>query len=109
MKKVLLGGLAAVAVLVAVGAAPANADTPDQQFLNLVHSNGVGGQDDSLIAFAHEFCDTNGPYGIVFPLYGQGVWPGQLVIVKTAASRMYCPDKIVVPVVPPQAFTGLTR
>lgn len=41
MKKVLLGGLAAVAVLVAVGAAPANADTPDQQFLNLVHSNGV--------------------------------------------------------------------
>jgi hypothetical protein len=109
MKKSILGGLAAfamVAVPVAVGAAPANADTPDQQFLNLVHSNGVGGQDDSLIAFAHEFCDTNGPYGTVFPLYGQGVWPGQLFIVKTAASRAYCADKIAVPVIPPPVYHG---
>jgi hypothetical protein len=71
-----------------------------------VHSNGVGGQDDSLIAFAHEFCDTNGPYGTVLPLAGQGVWPGQRFIVKTAGSRMYCPDKIVVPVVPPPVYHG---
>ena len=103
--------IAAASATAAIGsAAPdAHADTPDQQFLNLVHSNGVGGQDDSLIAFAHEFCDTNGPYGTVFPLYGQGVWPGQLFIVKTAASRAYCPNKIVVPVTPPQVSTGLTR
>ena len=36
-----------------------HAETQDQQFLNLVHSNGVGGQDDTLIAYAHEFCDIN--------------------------------------------------
>jgi hypothetical protein len=101
---------AAIVVGAVFGLLPrAHADTPDQQFLNLVHSNGVGGQDDSLIAFAHEFCDSNGPYGTVFPLYGQGVWPGQLFIVKTAASRAYCPDKIVVPVVPPQVFVSLDR
>jgi hypothetical protein len=113
MKKTLIGGIAATATTLGAllfGAAPANADNPDRQFLNLVHSNGVGGQDDSLIAFAHDFCDSNGPYyGTVFPLYGQGVLPGQVFIVKTASSRMYCPNKIVVPVVPPQVFTGLTR
>jgi hypothetical protein len=110
MKPMMVGGLAAVAAAVGIAAATpapaAHADTPDQQFLNLVHSNGVGGQDDSLIAFAHEFCDTNGPYGTLFPLYGQGVWPGQVFIVKTAASRAYCPNKIVVPVVPPPVFHG---
>ena len=73
-----------------------------------MHSNSVGGQDDSLIAFAHEFCDTNGPmFDTVFPLYGQGVLPGQIYILKVAASRAYCPDKIAVPISPPQVFTGL--
>jgi hypothetical protein len=101
--------IAAAGATAAIGsAAPAAyADTPDQQFLNLVHLNGVGGQDDSLIAFAHEFCDTNGPYNTVLPLYGQGVWPGQIYTLKVAASRVYCPNKIAVPVSPPQVFTGL--
>jgi hypothetical protein len=110
MKKMINGGLAAVAAAVGIAAAvpapAAHADTQDQQFLNLVHSNGVGGQDDSLIAFAHEFCDTNGPYGTVFPLLGQGVGPGQIYTVKVAASRAYCPDKIAVPNIPPPVFTG---
>jgi hypothetical protein len=101
----LIAAASATAVL-GLAIPTAHADAPDQQFLNLVHSNGVGGQDDSLIAFAHEFCDTNGPYGTLFPLYGQGVSPGQVFIVKTAASRAYCPNKIVVPVVPPPVFHG---
>ncbi len=100
--------IAAASATATIGSATpaAHADTADQQFLNLVHSNGVGGQDDSLIAFAHEFCDTNGPYGTVLPLYGQGVWPGQLYIVKVAASRAYCPDKIVAPLAPPNVYHG---
>jgi hypothetical protein len=100
--------IAAATATVAIGslAPAAQADTPDQQFLNLVHSNGVGGQDDSLIAFAHEFCDTNGPYNTVFPLFGQGVFPGQIYTVKVAASRAYCPDKIAVPVIPPPVYHG---
>jgi hypothetical protein len=113
MRKFIIGGLAAFAMVAAPaavgGAVQANAGTPDQEFLNLVHSNGVGGQDDSLIAFAHEFCDTNGPYGTVLPLAGQGVLPTQIYTVRVAASRVYCPDKIAVPVAPPQVFTGLTR
>jgi hypothetical protein len=101
--------IATASATAAIGsaAAAAHAETPDQQFLNLVHSNGAGGQDDSLIAFAHEFCESNGPYGTVFPLLGQGVGPGQIYPVKVAASRAYCPDKIAVPNIPPPVFTGL--
>ena len=107
MKKIALGfAAAAITAGAPLGIAQAHADTPDQQFLKLVHSNGVGGQDDSLIAFAHEFCDTNGPYNTVFPLFGQGVFPGQLYTVKVAASRAYCPDKIAVPVIPPPVYHG---
>jgi Protein of unknown function (DUF732) len=87
--------VAAASATVAIGsAAPAaQADTPDQQFLNLVHANGVPGQDDSLIAFAHEFCDTNDPVlNTVFPLYGQGVLPGQIYILKVAAQ--FCPPHL---------------
>lgn len=91
--------IAAAGATAAIGSAAsaANAETPDQQFLMLVHSNGVGGQDGSLIAYAHEFCNTNGPYNTVLPLFGQGVWPGQIYTVQVAASRAYCPNKIVVP------------
>jgi hypothetical protein len=100
-------GVAGATAAIGSAAPAAHADTSDQQFLNLVHSNGVGGQDDSLISFAHEFCNTNGPYGTVFPLLGQGVLPGQIYTVKVAASRAYCPAKIAVPNIPPPVFTGL--
>jgi hypothetical protein len=78
--------IAAASAAAAIGsAAPAaHADTPDQQFLNLVHSNGVGGQDDTLITYAHEFCTINGWLPSGPALYGQGAWPGQLYIVQTA-------------------------
>lgn len=100
--------IAAAAATAATGsAAPAaDADTPDQQFLNLVHSNGIRGQDDTLIAYAHEFCGG----GPVLPsggaLFGQGVMPGQLYQVRVAASRAYCPDKIAVPAQPPNVYHG---
>jgi len=98
---------AATATAAIGSAAPAaHADAPDQQFLNLVHSNGVGGQDDTLIAYAHEFCGG----GPVLPsgpaLFGQGVTPGQLYQVKVAASRVYCPDKIAVPGQPRNVYHG---
>jgi hypothetical protein len=89
-KSAIAAGFAAVFVGLA---APVHADTQDQPFLNLVHANGVPGQDDSLIAFAHEFCDTNDPVlNTVFPLYGQGVLPGQIYILKVAAQ--FCPPHL---------------
>jgi len=100
--------LAATCTLVAASPA-AIADTPDQQFLNTVRANGIaGGQDDILIAYAHQFCNTGGPYWDTAPaLMGQGVWgTGQFYMIQVAASRAFCPDRIPVPVnVPPSVFT----
>jgi hypothetical protein len=97
---------ALIAGLLVLTAPMARADTPDQQFLNLVHSNGIGGQDDTLIAFAHEFCDS-APWMASGPaLMGQGVGPGQIYQVKVAASRVYCPNKIAIPAGPPNVYHG---
>jgi hypothetical protein len=51
----------------------ASADTLDQQFLNMVHSNGVGGQDDTLIDYAHQWCTQDGHLSAWDALRGQGV------------------------------------
>jgi hypothetical protein len=101
----LIAAASATATIGSVAPA-AHADAPDQQFLNLVRSNGVGGQDDTLIAYAHEFCNGPGftPSGPA--LLGQGVGPGQIYQVRVAASRVYCPDKIAVPVGPPNVYHG---
>ena len=99
-------GAAAATAAIGSAAPTAHADTPDQQFLNLVHSNGVGGQDDTLIAYAHEFCTTSGWLPSGPALYGQGVAPGQLYTIKVAASRVYCPDKIAAPNGPPNVYHG---
>jgi hypothetical protein len=32
--------------------------------------------------------------------WGQGVWPSQVYILKVAASRVYCPDRIAAPIQP---------
>ena len=97
-------GIASLVVTLGTAAAicaPAGHADPgqDQQYLDLVHSNGVAGQDESLIAFAQQFCSPNPPAFLdtVLPLFGQGVWPYQVYIVKVAASRVYCPNRIVVP------------
>jgi len=101
--------LLVASVLVALSSPQlAHADGPDQQFLDIVHANSIPGQDDALIAFARQFCTTNGPlWDTVLPLYGQGVNPGHIYPLKVAATRAYCPDKIAVPVAPGQVFTGL--
>ena len=98
--------VAAAAAAIGSTAPHAYADTPDQQFLNLVHSNGVGGQDDTLVAFAHQFCDSV-YMSSGWDLVGQGVSPGQIYVVKVAASRVYCPDKIAAPPPgPPNVYHG---
>ena len=78
--------------------------TPDQQFLELVHSNGVGSDDDTLKRYAHQFCDAEGmqPLPARRDLTDQGVLPVQLYTVRMAASRVYCPKKIATP--PGDAF-----
>jgi len=96
-------GLTVVAVcsVMVIGGPVASADAAqDQQFLDLVHSNGIAGQDDSLLAFAQEYCSPTPPafLGTVGPLYGQGVWPSQIYTIKVAASRVYCPNRIATPI-----------
>lgn len=83
-----------------------HADNPDQQFLNLVHSNNIAAQDDTLIAFAHEYCDNQQWMASGPALLGQGVGPAQIYQIKVAASRIYCPDKIPIPAGPPNVYHG---
>jgi hypothetical protein len=103
---------AALIAAASVRAPLANADTPDQQFLNTVHSNGVGGDDGLLITYAHEYCDIPPPgnYPSFPALRAQGVVGYQAyLVIQTAASRAYCPTRIptVVPRQRPPLFTGL--
>jgi len=93
--------LIAAAIALLSFAALAHADTPDQQFLNIVRSNNVGGQDDALIAYAHERC-SNAPWAQDGPALIMQVGPGGLdYIVRVAASQVYCPGKIATPIQPP--------
>jgi hypothetical protein len=65
-----------------------------------VRSNGIaGGHDDTLITFAHEWCNSPavGIQPSQFDLQGQGVWPQQLWTLRTVASKVYCPDRVVAP------------
>jgi Protein of unknown function (DUF732) len=97
-----------VATLIAVASATAatglaapdaHADPRDKQFLDMVQKNGVGGQTQTLLDYAHEFCDSTTSVQLRSrpDLYAQGVLPVQLYIVREAASRVYCPQKIVMP------------
>jgi hypothetical protein len=101
-------GILAVAGVVL--ASPAGADAQqDQRFLGIVHANGVAGQNESLVAYAQEWCNTNGPYPTVFPLMGQGVWGGQFYKIQVAASQTYCPMKIAMPPQQGPSFHDLTH
>ena len=96
--------LTATGTVALIGAPAAYADAAqDQQYLNLVRSNGIsGGQDDALLAFAAQYCSPSPPpfLDTVGALYGQGVWPSQVYTLKVAASRVYCPDRIATPIQP---------
>ena len=104
MFRSLTTALASISALALAFAPSAQADPAlDQQYLELVRSNGVtGGQDEALLAFAQQFCSPNPPpfMDTVLPLYGQGVWPRQIFILQTAASRTYCPNRIPVAPLP---------
>jgi Protein of unknown function (DUF732) len=97
-----------VATLIAVASATAatglaapdaHADPRDQQFLEMVHKNGIGGDNDTLLDYARQFCDST--TGVQLParpdLYGQGVRPDQFYAIDVAASHVYCPLKIATP------------
>jgi hypothetical protein len=97
-----------VATLIAVASATAasglaapdaHADPRDQQFLDMMQKNGVGGHNDTLLNYAREFCaSTSGVQLRSRPdLYAQGVLPVQLYIVRVAAAHVYCPEKVPTP------------
>ena len=99
---------AASAALAGFASPNASADpAQDQQFLNTVRANGIGGQDGSLIAYAQEWCSGPGPYNTTIPLFQQGLFgTGVFYQIQVAASRAYCPDRIPVQInVPPSVFT----
>jgi|GEM_PF-5691741 len=75
----------------------------DQQYLDLVHSNGVGGSNELLIDYAHQYCAGPVDMGMVGNLLGQIGWFNKsgIYVIQTAASRVYCPNKIVQPPPPP--------
>jgi hypothetical protein len=94
--------------MAAIASPIAHASPQDQQYLDQVHANGIPGQDDSLIAYAQEFCKSDGPYWDTAPtLIGQGVQPPQFYALRVAASRAYCPDKIAMPNNTPPVFHNL--
>jgi len=96
--------MASLAITAGSLAPAANADAAqDQQFLDLVHSNGVGGQDDILLNYAQQMCALPpGQFmdlGLVGQMMGQVGWlnPHGVYVVQTAASRVYCPNRIIQP------------
>jgi hypothetical protein len=79
--------------------AHADPQTDNQRFLDIVRRHGVGGQDETLLKYAGEFCTNK--TGVQLPsrpeLYGQGVRPDQFYIINEAASRVYCFGRVAVP------------
>jgi hypothetical protein len=70
----------------------------DKQFLNMVHSMGVEGHDDTLLTYAQQFCNSTTVELPARPdLYRQGVRPDQFYAINEAASRVYCWQKIATP------------
>ena len=97
-----------VATLIAVASATAasglaatdaRADPRDQQFLDMLHKRGVAGHDDTLLKYAHQFCDST--TGVQLParpdLFGQGVRADQFYAINLAASHVYCPQRLATP------------
>jgi hypothetical protein len=114
--------LTCVAILSATLASPvllapnAVADpAQDQQYLGMVHGNGIGGQDGDLLAYAAAYCAGDEPdrKQAGMALMGEGVGtfnPGVFYALQTMASRTYCPNRIPIPstpfppLVPPRAW-----
>lgn len=97
-----------VATLIAVASATAasclaapdaRADPRDQQFLQMVHNNGIAGDNGTLLDYARQFCDST--IGVQLParpvLYEQGVREDQFYAINLAASHVYCPHRLATP------------
>jgi hypothetical protein len=93
--------IAVASVMAASGsAAPdAHAEPRDQQFLQMVHKNHIGGDDSTLVDYARQFCDST--TGVQLParpeLYAQGVRADQFYAINLAASHVYCPQRLATP------------
>ena len=94
--------LVAASLAVAIGASvpAAHADAvQDQQFLDMVRSNGVGGQDETLLAYARQVCVGKTDFSLVPDLMNQIGWfnSAGVYVIQTAATRVYCPNRIIQP------------
>ena len=65
----------------------------------MVHENGVGGENDTLLRYSAQFCDST--TGVQLParpeLYAQGVRADQFYAINLAASHVYCPLRLATP------------
>ena len=99
MTKFIIGGLAAFAMVAVPAAVPAlaHADSRDDHFLAAVSSQGISGQPDQLIAYAHTMCDVMGTPAALGPMTNlmatQGLAPAQVSNVAFDGVRAYCPEK----------------
>jgi hypothetical protein len=90
--------VASATAVSALAAPDAHADPRDQQFLQMVHKNNIGGVDSTLVDYARQFCDSTGVQLPARPdLYVQGVRPDQFYAINLAASHVYCPQRLATP------------
>jgi uncharacterized protein DUF732 len=92
-------GVASATAATGLAAADAHADPPDQQFIQMVHNNGIAGDNNTLLDYARQFCaNTTGAQLPARPdLYGQGVRADQFYAINLAASHVYCPQRLATP------------
>lgn len=106
LRDAVLIAIASATVVSGLAAPDAHTDpqTQDQQFLDIMASNGVRADNETLKKYAHQFCDAEGiqPLPARRDLLDQGLLPVQLYTVRMAASKVYCPNKIATP--PGDAF-----
>ncbi len=97
-KALRMAGIAGVGALITLTfPAFAHANSPDDQFLAAVSKQGIGGQPDQLIAYAHTMCDVMGTPAALGPMTNlmatQGLSPQQVAYVAADGVRAYCPEK----------------
>lgn len=106
MFRPLITGLSIVIAAVTLSPAPAYADpTQDQQYLELVRSNGVAGQDQTLLAYARQVCAARPgevDFNLVPELINQIGWfnTSGIYVIQTAAARVCCPNEVIQPPAP---------
>lgn len=97
----------AAAIFASVPTAHADA-AQDQQYLDMIRSNGVGGQDETLLAYARQVCEGRTDFSLVPDLMNQIGWfnAAGVYVIQTAATRVYCPNRIIQPPYQPPVVIG---